>query len=169
MGCCKECMYVRKKDEFMGDYYCTYHTDPRGYYYKVSATGICNNFIKRESMADSGYSSTGGTSSSGCFLTSACVDYLGKTDNCIELETLRAFRDEYMKATENGAALVEEYYRVAPAIVEKIDASPDKDAHYAYIYRCVEECLALLAAGKQEETVAAYTAMVQNLKSTFEL
>lgn len=59
---------------------------------------------------------------SGCFLTSACVEYLGLPDDCKELTTLRTIRDKVLKATGEGRGLVDEYYRIAPALVEKINA-----------------------------------------------
>ena len=33
---------------------------------------------------------------SGCFLTTATVKYMGKPDDCYELTVLRDFRDKYM-------------------------------------------------------------------------
>ena len=59
-------------------------------------------------------------SSGGCFLTSACVEAKGLTDNCRELMVLRTFRDTYLKNRECGCLDICEYYHVAPTIVEKI-------------------------------------------------
>lgn len=60
--------------------------------------------------------------SSFCFLTTAVCEYQQKPDNCPELETLRAFRDGWLK--ENHPADIATYYAKAPAIVEKLKASP---------------------------------------------
>jgi len=59
--------------------------------------------------------------SSWCFLTTAVCEYQLKPDNCYELETLRKFRDGWLK--ENHPADIETYYAHAPAIVAKIKAS----------------------------------------------
>ena len=63
---------------------------------------------------------------------------------------MRAFRDNYMRKTEEGKALVDEYYDVAPKIVEAIDASPDRDKYYQYINEVVNRCVALIGKKKYE-------------------
>ena len=62
-------------------------------------------------------------SSSGCYLTSACVEAMQKSDDCFELTTLRRFRDEWLANQPGGKEEIEEYYRIAPEIVAKIHAS----------------------------------------------
>lgn len=99
-----------------------------------------------------------------CFLTSAYVDYMGKPDDCAELTALRAFRDGYMMKTEEGRALVEEYYRIAPEIVKEINASPERDEYYDYIASVVEKCVVLIGQDRYAETLAEYRAMVLKLK-----
>lgn len=61
----------------------------------------------------------------GCFLTTAVCDYMDLPDDNEYLNTLRKFRDEYVRP--NYPELVEEYYRIAPAIVNYIKARPDAD------------------------------------------
>jgi hypothetical protein len=56
----------------------------------------------------------------GCFLTSACCEVLGLTDDCFELRTLRRFRDGRLASTPGGNAAIAEYYRVAPAILDRL-------------------------------------------------
>ena len=58
-----------------------------------------------------------GQETSGCFLTSACVEAKGLPDDCRELTVLRNFRDTYLKASADGQRDVCEYYHVAPMIV----------------------------------------------------
>lgn len=55
-----------------------------------------------------------GQDSSGCFLTSACVEAKGLPDDCSELSVLRHFRDSYLAGIEEGKAEICEYYHVAP-------------------------------------------------------
>lgn len=56
-----------------------------------------------------------------CLLTTACVRARGLGDDCIELQTLRTFRDEYVKGLPGGQEAIREYYEIAPAIVRAID------------------------------------------------
>ena len=46
--------------------------------------------------------------------TTACVKSKGLSDDCIELSTLRKFRDEYILNLENGEKDIKEYYDTAP-------------------------------------------------------
>ncbi len=105
----------------------------------------------------------------GCYLTSACVDYLGKEDDCEELTTLRNFRDTYMKSTEEGRKLVEEYYAVAPEIVKRIDSSDKKDSYYRYISEIINKCVSLINQKEYEKTMQEYKSMVLHLKNEFNL
>lgn len=71
-------------------------------------------------------SSSSSDSGSFCFLTTATCKIKGYTDDCHVLETYRRFRDEILLQNEEGKILVKEYYRIAPHILQKIDARADK-------------------------------------------
>lgn len=62
----------------------------------------------------------------GCFLTTAACEILNKDDDCYELEQLRKFRDNVLMNNEDGKKFVEEYYKIAPAIADKLKIHPDK-------------------------------------------
>ena len=147
MGTCETCAYFFKVDTLIFDKY-----GCKLYNRYVKKGDTCANYTARPS---------GGT---GCFLTSACVDYLGKADDCEELTLLRSFRDHYMRSTENGNALVDEYYEIAPTLVDKINASTEKDKYYSYIYSVIEKCVDLIKQGKNQETLSEYKKMVLTLK-----
>ena len=71
------------------------------------------------------------TSSGSCYLTTACMrHHLNKfDDNCLELKTLRWFRD-YLVSKED----VEHYYKTAPIILDAINNTPKNDLIYKNIY-----------------------------------
>ncbi len=103
-----------------------------------------------------------------CYITTAVCESLGKGPDCPELQILKDYRDEYLEATPEGHALVEEYYDIAPTIVKRIQKSPDSEALYRALYRdyltpCIEE----IRAGQYEECGAHYRAMVLDLKSRY--
>lgn len=77
---------------------------------------------------------------------------------------MRNFRDTYMKSTESGSKLVEEYYAVAPAIVQKIDASADKDSVYDGIYDVIVKCIADIKSGNSASAEQRYVGLVNELK-----
>jgi hypothetical protein len=56
----------------------------------------------------------------GCFLTTACCEVLGLSDDCFELRTLRRYRDRVLVALPGGQAALAAYYLVAPSILERL-------------------------------------------------
>lgn len=66
--------------------------------------------------------------SRGCFLTTATVGAMGLQDDCWELAQLRKFRDRFARRGKAEAALMKEYYELAPNIVKCIDARADNRA-----------------------------------------
>lgn len=154
-GHCSSCSYYDKTQKtFLHDGTCL--RMGKG----VDRTGTCNDYVERASKSNSGYKS-------GCFLTSACVGFLGKPDDCEELTALRRFRDTYMAQTEEGKTLVAEYYDIAPGIVEKIDMSSQKADTYSYIYSVIEKCVALIKRGENRKTMREYKNMVMRLKKEY--
>ena len=91
---------------------------------------------------------------------SACVAYMGKADNCEELTTLRAFRDGYMSSTEDGRALIKEYYAVAPSIARKMQRSKNAKEYFADVYRTILRCIEYINQGNNETAVDTYKQMV---------
>ena len=52
-----------------------------------------------------------------CFITSACCEVLGLSDDCFELRSLRAYRDHVLASTPGGAGDIALYYQIAPVIL----------------------------------------------------
>lgn len=106
-----------------------------------------------------------GNESSGCFLTSACVEARGLADDCEELTILRAFRDGYMRNLPNGQKDICEYYHVAPAIVEKIHALPNAKEIFDGLYNdLVAPCVVLIQNKYNGAAYTLYKSKVQELK-----
>ena len=106
--------------------------------------------------------------SSGCFLTSACTEAKGLPDDCMELTTLRAFRDSYMKSFPEGQADICQYYHIAPAIVAKIHAMPNSKDVFDSIYtELVLPCVELIHNGKNKEAYIKYRDYVKLLQKHF--
>lgn len=113
------------------------------------------------SAGDRGSPSGGGDDGSsgggGCFLTTACCEAMGMTDDCDDLETLRAYRDRVMLATPEGRRDVEQYYRLAPGIVSAI-RNPDvwRSLHAEFIRPAV----AAIKDGRNRRAHRIYRKMV---------
>lgn len=106
--------------------------------------------------------------SSGCFMTSACVGYMGKADDCIELETLRKFRDQKLRYIAGGEELIKTYYHVAPQIVRAIDASSKKEQYYQDIYDSVCECVNQVNNNEDDKAIKTYLKMFNKYRIIFD-
>ena len=103
-----------------------------------------------------------------CFITTAVCRQQGKGDDCYELTAFRRFRDRELLATAEGAALVEEYYRLAPAIVASVELCADSAAVYDRIYRdYLLPCLGRIEAGDAAGCRDKYVEMVRDLERTY--
>lgn len=103
-----------------------------------------------------------------CFITTAVCRYQGKADDCAELTAFRNFRDGWLAAQPNGQALIEEYYRIAPAIVTAINFSGDPDAEYPAIWSTwLQPCFVALNRGDNEACFRLYCRMVRQLKARY--
>ena len=103
-----------------------------------------------------------------CFITTAVCEFEKKPDDCAELTAFRRFRDGWLSGTEEGRALVEEYYEVAPAIVAAIDYSDDRSARYSEIRRdYLIPCFEALRRGDHEDCKQTYMNMVRALQDRY--
>lgn len=112
--------------------------------------GAIGSFIGGQLFGDDG----------GCFITTATLRALGNTDdNAPQLQTLRHFRDTWLLA--NHPLDIEEYYRIAPQIVQSINAREDSTQIWRNLWRqYLSPALALIATGRNEEAYLQYREMV---------
>lgn len=104
----------------------------------------------------------------GCFITSACVEAQGLSDDCLELSVIRNFRDTYVRSHPQGEHLLAEYYRIAPIIVQRIDTSPERGKIYGDLFdKLVRRSLALIQEEKKEEAFKNYQVIVEELRGKY--
>ena len=94
----------------------------------------------------------------GCFLTTACIEAAGLSDDCDELTTLRRFRDTFIRSLDGGEAILQEYYELAPRIVGKL--SPDE---LRWIYTIVQVAVEQIRRGELVEAYSTYSVMFERL------
>ena len=146
---------------FGGDYYCIKQEKAvsSDIYYKY-----CRNYDYDDCPI---YKSISG-SSSGCFLTSACTAARGLSDDCHELNTLRSFRDNWLKQQPGGIELIARYYEIAPKVVAAIDAKPDRLEIYDRIYReMVVPCVELIGQNEYQEVLGLYKSYTLKLEEKY--
>lgn len=100
----------------------------------------------------------------GCFITTATVDYIGEQDDGPTLTTLRWFRDNIMMKNEPWKKDIEEYYEIAPSIVDKINNSANKEKIYKEIYNELLKAVGQINDKMYEEAYMTYKNMVHKYK-----
>lgn len=104
------------------------------------------------------------SSSSGCFLTSACVSAKGLPDDCYELQVLRNYRDNWLSKAEGGLAAISYYYIVAPKIVAAIDKLDECNEIYDMIYdKMIRPCVEFIEQKKYLEAFELYRSFTLQL------
>ena len=145
---------------FGGDYYCVKQEKAvdSDTYYKY-----CRNYDYDDCPIYKG-----GSSSSGCFLTSACTAARGLPDDCRELQTLRSYRDNWLKKQPDGILLIAKYYEIAPKIVAAIDARPDRLAIYDKLYtELILPCVQMIDAGSNHDALKLYQNTTLTLENAY--
>ncbi|MFG6443359.1 CFI-box-CTERM domain-containing protein [Roseateles sp. LKC17W] len=96
---------------------------------------------------------------SGCYITTAVCKINGLPDDCLELETLRSFRDDVLMHTREGRALVARYYEIAPGIAAGLHDSDQ----VASVWRTVQECVTAISEARHQDAIQMYQAMTARL------
>ena len=156
-----QCDFLDYKSSLFGGWYCLKKKD---YIDKSTVNLYCDNSLAfRSCPIFKKYDSN-----TGCYLTTCMCEVLGKEDDCEELETLRAFRDGYMKNDDRYETLLEDYDRIGPVVSEKIMNDENK-VQIAAIMKgwYVDRALVLISQGEFEEAVATYMRMTLDLLDNY--
>ena len=120
------------------------------------------------SWSDSGWSNSGG--GGGCFITTACVEHMGLSDDCEQLNILRMFRDKLVEEDELFREIVLDYYKKAPSVVKKINESDNKDEVLEHLYNeLVVPCVEMLKNNQEQEAKEHYINTYKKLLKTYEV
>lgn len=147
-----ECRSTQSNHQSMSSPYSFYSTQYRStpHEYRPSSKGTSTNRKK----------------GSFCFLTTVLCEYYGKPDDCIELNTMRRYRDDWLQNQPGGPELVEEYYDIAPSIVEKLKTSDRYDFYCQYLWKnYMRPCLDLIEVKDYESCKIIYIEMVRYLQA----
>ena len=106
-------------------------------------------------------------SPSGCIITTACVEVAGLPDNCNELEGMRYLRDEYLLKSDEGKRVIQDYYEIAPSIVEKIKSAENSNEIYHEIFNEIREIVSLIKTSDFENATEQYKEMMLSLKKRY--
>jgi len=103
-----------------------------------------------------------------CYITTAVCKSLDKSDDCYELNLLRDYRDDYLLSFPEGKAVVEEYYDVAPTLVNRINRHSDAKGIYWGIWEnYIQPCVSFIQADQKEACKELYFQMVRKLEEEY--
>ena len=105
--------------------------------------------------------------SGGCYITTACIEAAGLTDDCFELTCMRYLRDKHLSKTSNGQEIVTDYYHTAPCIVEKIKKDKNSTEIFHELFIEIKNTAALINSGELETATESYLSMVNKLKKRY--
>ena len=103
---------------------------------------------------------------SGCYLTSATVQFKGLLDDGPELTAMRTLR-EYYKGDVYYDDLIAEYYESSVAIIQGIDSSLDPSVDYEFIYQSVLKVQNYVEQSMWEEAKEEYITTYFVLKNKY--
>lgn len=150
---------------------CSYYTFRQNDYYCTKKGDYVNSDVYYKYCRNWDYADCPiykGDTSGGCYLTSACMYAKSLEDNCYELETLRHFRDTWLKQTADGEALIKKYYEVAPKIVSAINETMDSKSIYEMIYeKMVRPCVEFIEQKEFEKALELYKSMTLQLEEEY--
>jgi hypothetical protein len=122
---------------------------------------------KSQEIASSRWESGKTTSKGGCYLTTACIESKGLPDNCLELKTLRNFRDKILMKDTSGRRAVREYYDIAPEIVQAIGEQKNSEEIWQSIYGDIKSAVSLVMSRDFEGAFKKYFQMTSRLKEEY--
>jgi len=93
----------------------------------------------------------------GCFLTTACCDEIGLSDDCFELVTLRKFRDLHMASDSTHALRLADYAALAPKVLAALPADRRRAELLKFYTFFILPSAVLARLGLYELTRSMYT------------
>jgi len=128
---------------------------------EMKVTSLTLSYSTYESIA-------GGFKKKLCYITTAVCEHQNKPDDCYELTILRNYRDHYLMNSDEGQAIVDEYYNIAPGLVMMMNMQHDADNIYQHIYdEYLTPCIHLIEEEKNEECRDLYMQMVRSLQKKY--
>jgi hypothetical protein len=135
---------------------------------KIKRDWLGNQKIERDWLGNPIVPPEKKSHSGGCLITTACTQAKRLPDDCLELRTLRRFRDSYVRNLPNGESVIREYYDVASKIVAAINAQDNAEEVYRDLYeRLVLKSIALIRSGRNNEALENYVGVVAELKRRY--
>jgi hypothetical protein len=151
-------------------YYCEQHNC---YYEPLDGcrSGFFGGYSENKYITDKEINSLIGRAkgSSGCFITTAICDILGYSDNCYYMETLRSFRENYLRTSEYRY-LLKIYDDIGPKIVESMQNDSRKfDVAATLLTSFIIPACNYIEKNEYPLAIAKYLDMVEYLEDLYKV
>lgn len=94
-----------------------------------------------------------------CYITTACCEVMGLTDDCEILTNLRLLRDNFISRLSDGQDLIGRYYETAPQILAKTTDTELKQL----FHKAIKPASDLVKDGNYQEAFELYKKTLQDL------
>lgn len=129
--------------------------------------GVGNSYKETKDSSGNVSETTSDSNSGFCYLTTACVNYARLPDNCLELRTLRNFRDFVLMKDSKGKKAINEYYKIAPVLVENINSLDNFGEIWNSVHQEIKTASKLILEGKFNEAFDHYKKITSGLIKDF--
>jgi len=149
---CRDCFYNKGMKNWIID--CSIRGEMDG------TQTYCSDYARREE-----YDCDKNNDKSGCFVTTAICNILGKNDNCYELETLREFRDSKLLTDKNLQDLVFEYYTISPKLVDILKNKDNKKEFAQYLLdKHINLIIQQIENNEKNKAIKSYKNMIKMIE-----
>ena len=161
---CAACTYMDEKLD-CGKYWCEKKgenrkaSDPKCY-------SFCEAYRRSNSARENMYNNS--NASSGCYLTTIMCNILNYPDNNYYLNTLRKFRDNYMKQNPKYFPLLFMYDTIGPIISYKLSKDKhNKEIAMTFFNNYIVKSVNAIEEEKYEIAINIYKAMTESLTERY--
>lgn len=157
---CKECENMDLSDRNRYDQNEAFCTVYRKYYNPNDRACSDKNFVYKTSLENY----------SGCYITTIVCCIMNLEDDCIYLETLRNFRDNYMKFDPNLLPILLTYDLIGPKIAENLLNDPLKNEKaVALLENFIKPITSYINNGNYTIAIEKYEKMTSILASFYHI
>lgn len=165
---CASCTYLGEKADYNGKYWCSRKgqdvlaCDARCYNW-------CEAYRRSTSCRENMYeNSRSHSSSGGCYITTALCEILELPDNNHYLETLRSFRNNYLKMNRQYWGLLIAYDIIGPTIATRLSQDENKkEVAKSMLINYINPAVMAILAKKNDEAINIYTNMTNALATEY--
>ena len=162
---CAACTYMGETLD-CGKYWCEKKGEDRKAC-DPKCSSFCEAYSRSNSARENMYNNS---SSSDCYLTTIMCKLLNYSDDNYYLNTLRGFRDNFMKQNPKYFPLLLMYDFVGPMISYELEKDPNgKVIANTFFNRYITKSVTAIEEGKNETAINIYKAMTEELANNYHI